>query len=163
MKVTFEKNNLSGNQATIHTLRKMRVLVNKYKKHPAFFQISPKIFFEIDGRDFERLFKKIYDFVLNTIRYQKDVFNIEVIKSPIRTLEQRFGDCDDMSILIMALGEFLGYQSRGVLVSNRKDRKFHHVFAQLRGSEIWYTLDPVEKVFTNKKIPLPGITAIMWE
>ena len=88
------------------------------------------------------------------MRYVRDIRDVETVQIPIKTLEYRAGDCDDMVTLLAALLESIGYETRFVAMGTRPGH-FQHVFleAQLPSGE-WMALDPTEPVRAGWRPPV---------
>lgn len=145
MTATLQTVNLDGNDAAVYTLDKIRELIEKYKTSPEIRVLYSNILKGIDGRDTDKIIRAVDDYAQKNIRYQKDIYEVETLQSPLRTLSLGFGDCDDFTIVIGTLLEGAGIPTRIVLVSIRPDRVFHHVFPQSYNGREWITVDPVEK------------------
>lgn len=53
--------------------------------------------------------KKVHDYITQNIKYVPDIFNVETLQSPLITLENKFGDCDDHVILFCTMLKSIGY------------------------------------------------------
>lgn len=51
----------------------------------------------------------IHKYIMNNIKYLPDIFNVETLQSPMITLENKFGDCDDHVILFCCMLKCIGY------------------------------------------------------
>ena len=159
MKAVLETVNLSGNEATRYTLKKMRELINQGKKSVKIRKLFSEMLSGIDGRNAAGVLSAVFHFVRNRIRYQKDIHEVETLQTPERTLELGFGDCDDQSILTASIIEAAGYPSRIVLVSNQPSGIFHHVFIQGFDGANWISMDTTENYYgTGYAAPLTAIT-----
>lgn len=157
MKAVLETVNLSGNEATRYTLKKMRELINQGKKSVKIRKLFSEMLSGIDGRNAAGVLSAVFHFVKNRIRYQKDIHEVETLQTPERTLELGFGDCDDQSILTASIIEAAGYPSRIVLVSNQPSGIFHHVFIQGFDGVNWISMDTTENYYgTGYAAPLTG-------
>ena len=95
--------------------------------------------------------------LVKNLKYIPDAKGIEIIHRPKHTLKRnvKYRDCDDKSIL---LGSFLYMKKipfRIVAVSNKPDKKIHHVLLQaiIKGQKV--ILDatyPRNKIFRYKPI-----------
>ena len=72
----------------------------------------------------------LQQYVQRTIRYTRDVNNVETIKFPAQTLSMGTGDCDDMAVLLATLAEAVGFPTRFAAVG-LSGEGFTHVLAQL--------------------------------
>ncbi len=96
----------------------------------------------------------LFNFVRNKVRYTRDVRGVETVQTPVKTLEYRAGDCDDMVTLLAALLESIGFETRFVAMGIVPGH-FQHVFleAQLPSGE-WMSLDPTEPVRAGWRPPV---------
>lgn len=63
----------------------------------------------LKGRDDMATLRNVWEFVRRNIAYQRDADGHEIIKSPGRTWQDRFGDCKSMSVKVASLLENLGF------------------------------------------------------
>jgi transglutaminase-like putative cysteine protease len=87
----------------------------------------------------------LYYFVCRNVRYQRDPLTVELVKTPMATLETGVGDCDDIATLLASMVLLCGSQARFVTVGFRRKWPFTHVFAEGLDPKTkrWVTLDPV--------------------
>lgn len=89
-----------------------------------------------------------YFYVVNNIRYTQDPNGVEMLQTPVATLEIEQGDCDDMCVLLASLLEALGHPTRFVAASfdATQPDTFSHVFLQTITPDCnrWLSLDPTE-------------------
>lgn len=96
--------------------------------------------------------KRLWQFVRTNIEYQKDKAGHEVIKSPGKTWEDRYGDCKSMSNFIASCLKNLGIPYRYRFTSYDKDKEIGHVYViAFLGSRI-VILDAVHHSF-NAEVP----------
>ena len=143
-------NNINAEQITEYTLREIKEIIKRYKTTPAIRILIGKILNGVDGRDFKNVLDRIIKFVKEKVRYQKDVNEIETLQSPLRTIQLGFGDCDDFTILLATLFEAAGYPVKLVLVSNRADKIFNHIFINVCGLDI----DLTENIIGKFNLPI---------
>ena len=95
----------------------------------------------------------LFNFVRNNIRYVRDIHQVETVATPVKTLEYSAGDCDDMVVLLSALLEAIGYETRFVAMGLQPGH-FQHVFLEARlPSGEWMALDPTEPVKAGWRPP----------
>jgi transglutaminase-like putative cysteine protease len=87
----------------------------------------------------------LHYFVCRHVRYQRDPLTVELVKTPMATLETGVGDCDDIATLLAAMVLLCGSEARFVTVGFRRGGPFTHVFCEGRDPKTkrWVTLDPV--------------------
>lgn len=85
----------------------------------------------------------VFSFVRDRVRYVRDPVNNEFIQAPLVTLELRSGDCDDKAVLLAALLNALGYQTRFKAVGPVVGI-LSHVFVEVLLNGSWIPLDSTE-------------------
>lgn len=125
------------------------------------------------SKDFQSEACACLAWVKGNIRYVRDMRSAELVHDPVTLLgypghlagdfrpcpEARAGDCDDMAILLSALLESIGHQTRFRAVAYRPD-KFVHVWTQDRIAGRWLDLEPTEPLACGSRVP-PGVTEIV--
>ena len=78
---------------------------------PKIQQLASKILEEYDvpSRDWEGETKAVFEWVRSNIRYTRDPEGLELFRKPMRTVQLKIADCDDMSILICSLLGTIGH------------------------------------------------------
>jgi len=66
----------------------------------------------IAGKDWHNEIDAIFTWVQRNIRYTRDTISADTYQKPLKTLEMRIGDCDDMTTLLGALYGSVGYPVR---------------------------------------------------
>jgi len=123
-------------------LKEMYSFVLKAIENPAFIEIARLITKDIFIHDANKIAREIYKFVKDNIRYTLDPEGIELLQSPLKTLECMCGDCDDHSILNAALNMAVGNKIRFVIVG--RDSVYEHVYIEVLTSSGWKASDTVE-------------------
>ncbi|MSQ55774.1 MAG: hypothetical protein EXR31_10450 [Betaproteobacteria bacterium] len=102
-------------------LRFMRAFAEDKARDPHIAQTATAILraANCDGRDLRRGWAVLLRWCQDHITYVNEP--AERIQSPQATLQLRFGDCDDLAILLLALGHALRWPARWVL--SGRDRK----------------------------------------
>jgi len=93
-----------------------------------------------DLRDVDRIAGAIYKWMVRTINYVRDPWDIERIQSPLVTLAQKAGDCDDHAILGAALLQSLGVQT-GFRIVSRTGAGYDHIYAVYHSPAGWKSFD----------------------
>ena len=96
----------------------------------------------------------LFQFVRDRIRYVRDVFDVETVAIPEKTLELGAGDCDDKVTLLAALLEAIGFETRYVALAWQPGR-FAHVILEAWSGGDWVALDPTESVGVGWRPPAP--------
>lgn len=124
----------------------MRSLVDAAVSDPAFVRQAIDIVRRVPAYDDVGEAYAVYQWVKHSIRYTKDPVTKEKLYPPQELLKIRAGDCDDISMLIGALGIALGYPARLITISAdaSNPQEFSHVYPELEvpaGSRQWIALD----------------------
>ncbi len=107
-------------------------ITRSVRRHPATGQP--------DLRDVDKIAGAIYSWMVRSINYVRDPWNIERIQSPDVTLRQKAGDCDDHAILGAALLQSLGVQT-GLRIVSRTGRAYDHIYAVYHSPDGWKSFD----------------------
>jgi transglutaminase-like putative cysteine protease len=85
----------------------------------------------------------LFDFVQNQVRYVQDVNGVETVQTPVVTLQNRAGDCDDKATLLAALLESIGHETRFKAVGFQYNA-ISHVYVETKIGTRWVPLDATE-------------------
>ena len=136
----------SGQRGTARTVRHMASLILEGAKDFSVRQKAIDILMAraVSPKDYLGEIKALFEWVQCNIRYTRDPFRVELLHSPMRMLELRAGDCDDMTILLGAMLESIGHPVRVVVVGPDPLRPglFTHVYAEVSLLGRWIPLDP---------------------
>ena len=139
-----------GKEGTLETLAAMRdLIVDSKLNNPAIRDKASEIVKPCAGHDFKHECEFLFNFCRDAIRYERDPRGVELLQTAARTLETRYGDCDDKTTLFCSLCESIGHKTRLVAVGFDDSPMFQHVFAQVMVNEDWVTADatPENKFF----------------
>ena len=126
------------------TLNLMRRLVREYKTALPIRQTALAVTNGLPQKDWMGEVRNLHAFVRDHIRYVRDVNGVETIQTPLRTLENEAGDCDDKSTLLASLLESIGYPTRFVAMAFRPG-KYSHVLPEVRVGRRWIPLETTER------------------
>lgn len=126
----------------LDTVQRMAALARKGSQSLPIRRLATKITAHVPSKDPKGELAAIYKWTRDRIRYRRDPVGIEWVQSPIRTVKERAGDCDDLATLIAALAQSLGHKTRFHTVGKTADRPSHVYAEAFTGSE-WIALDPV--------------------
>lgn len=137
---------LSGEAGTAQTVAVMRQLVDQAQADPQFVRFVVDLVRGVQAYDDMGEAEAIYRWVQTNIRYTKDPVSKEKLYPPQELLKIRAGDCDDISMLLGAMGLVLGYPARLATIGANPNspQEFSHVFVELEvppGSGQWLPLD----------------------
>lgn len=93
----------SGDAGVTDTLKLMAQLARQYKVNPTIRQTSARIVQSCPAKDELCEAGALQSWVRTNIRYVGDVLDVETVQTPDYTLSERYGDCDDQSVLLATL------------------------------------------------------------
>lgn len=118
----------SGDAGVTDTLRVMANLARQYKTDSLLRQTGARIVQVCPAKDDLCEIAALQSWVRSNIRYTGDVYETETIQTPLYTLQEMYGDCDDQAVLLATLlltvGFAAGYCALGV-----RGGPFSHVMA----------------------------------
>lgn len=136
----------SGEGATRATLRHMVDLVKEYKKDVGIGTLARQLIGGTLGatntKDYSGYVRALQHFVRDNIRYVPDVEGVEMLQTPVRTLQIRTGDCDDKSVLLASLLASIGLATRFIALAFNNG-PFSHVLTQVRLGTSWIPLETI--------------------
>lgn len=134
-----------GRASTHHTVRVMRQMVNAARIDPLMINQAVGMIHAVPAKDELAEISALFDFVLNHVRYTRDIAGLETLCDPRMTMIRQVGDCDDKATLLATLLECVGYPTRFVMASY-SGGDFEHVYLQVfvPHSGEWLDLDPTE-------------------
>lgn len=124
LEIKYQKS--EGDEGIYETVDLLIQLKNKFKANGQIRNFTIKLLPKT-GNDFDYA-KSIYNFIKDNIRYISDVYKIETIQTPILTLLNKGGDCDDISLLASAMLESIGIKTNYVIASYSPDQSFSHIY-----------------------------------
>jgi len=139
-----------GDVGVKETLRTMSKHARKGSVNPAIRALAGRIVrgsglgFLCAVKDFNCEANKLFTWVKKNIRWTRDVDGVETIQSPERTLDWKFGDCDDLSTLLAALALSIGIpvKFRAIAADTSRPNSFSHVYVLLNVNGQWIPADP---------------------
>lgn len=134
----------NGMRGVQQTIRQMRRLVVAGRIDPTIRQCATTLIFLAPEKADALEVSKLLDFVQKSIRYVRDVQDVETISTASKTLAQRLGDCDDQSVLLAALCESVGYRTRFIVTGYDDPSIMEHVYLQICVDDDWLDADPTE-------------------
>ena len=97
--------------------------------------------------DFRSQCLSIFDFILMNVRYVEDPGNVQMIKTPDRTLKDGYADCKSMSVLAASCLWCLGVpEVRLRFVSFSELPTYTHVYAVATKDGETIIVDPVDRL-----------------
>lgn len=137
-----------GDAGVEQTVRAMRNLIEQGKKDPVVHELAATILRSqgVPAFDWAGEARAIYNWVLQNIRFTRDVYGKETLHSAREIIRLGIGDCDDFTILICSLAATIGHATRIVTVAKTEDEgNFSHVFPQVCLDGEWISLDAARK------------------
>lgn len=135
----------SGNAGVFHTVALMRRYIDAGKISAPIIQAATSLVYLTPERDEQSEVIAIFNFVRDSIRYQRDVCGVETLCTPEMTLQRGVGDCDDKTALLCALLESVGYPTRLVMAAYTEPGKYEHVYCDVFLCGDWVSADPTER------------------
>lgn len=148
----------NGTAGIYQTLAAMRQMVNACKTDFAIRQAATSVVFLTPEKDEIAEVRALFEFVRDRIRYTKDIYGVETLSTPDKTLAGMVGDCDDQTTLLAAMLESVGYPTRFV-IAGYNGGEFEHVYLQVWMMGQWVGLDPTEPQPMGWEPPDPTIIA----
>ncbi|MCM8804730.1 MAG: transglutaminase-like domain-containing protein [Candidatus Omnitrophica bacterium] len=147
---------LDPSNFTDETLKIIVQLTNEQKKDLFIREYAENIVRYVPEKNFYKEIEVIFNFVKNHMRYTRDIYRIETIKTPLHHLKKiklrtiSFGDCDDHSILVATLLSSIGYKTRYAVIKTKYNNPmltFNHIYVEVLEplSKIWISLDATAK------------------
>ena len=122
----------------------MRRLVREYKTALPIRQTALALTNALPQKDWMGEVRALHSFVRDNIRYVRDINGVETVQTPLRTLENEAGDCDDKSLLVATLLETIGFPTRFVAMAFSPG-KYSHVLPEVKVGRRWIPLETTER------------------
>jgi Transglutaminase-like superfamily len=124
------------------TIKKMAELATAGAQTFPIRDLAVRITADVPSKQPRLELEALYRWVRDHVRYRFDPVDLEWVQSPARTVQQRAGDCDDLSTLLAALAGSLGHRWRFRTIGPTPQAQ-RHVAAEAFDGQTWVTLDPV--------------------
>lgn len=142
-----------------YTLNAMSKLTRQFKTDPDIIELARNIVRAVPEKNYFQEASAIQQWVRDNIRYVRDVADVETLATPIETLRQRSGDCDDKSLLAGSLLAAIGFPVRYVAWAFDAPDLFEHVYAEINmgrhRSGHWLGVETTEPVAIGWKPDSP--------
>jgi predicted transglutaminase-like cysteine proteinase len=139
---------LDGDAGTAQTIKLMDWAVDRACRDPLIRTIAGRLVRQLDPMNLAGQARAIWDWFTRSVRFVRDGVGQEVITDAAWTIQNGFGDCDDMVVALRGLLGAVGIVTRTVTVATNaaapgKPPQFSHVYleAQLEDGR-WIPLDP---------------------
>lgn len=133
-----------GMAGTSETLARMRAMVRAYRSNLNIRRAAASIVFLTPEKDDISECRALFEFVRDHVRYTRDIYDVETLSTPDKTLTGLIGDCDDQTVLLASLCEAVGYLTRFVVAGYSDPQQFEHVYMQVHCFDQWVNCDPTE-------------------
>ena len=137
-----------GDAGTAVTIQQMWRLIEQGKKNPLVREAALRIVQEarVPATNYTGEARAIFHWMLRNIRFTRDIRARETLHSPEEILRLRAGDCDDCTVLALALAQALGAEGRITTISTlppdqNGPAEFTHVYPSVFAGGRWHALD----------------------
>jgi hypothetical protein len=145
---------LPGAAGIVQTMGLMRAMTNQAIDHPIIRQHAARATEHVTRGHQKEQALAIGEWVRAKVRYVPDPLHKENLTNPATMAEaihqgkKVFGDCDDMSMLVAAMGKSIGLQP---IFHGVGREKFHHVYTEIAGVAIDPTVSFGVKPFDARR------------
>jgi len=121
------------------TVRAMSALACQGSRDPAIVALAH----DLRNSRVLKTLENVLAFAVHNVRYVLDPDDIELVQTPVRTLMDARGDCDDFSVLIAATLRACAIPVRFAVVKTPGHEFFNHVFPEASTDDgtTWLALD----------------------
>lgn len=117
---------------------------------------------QVRERDYQGELGAVFKYVRSNVRYIHDPHELDTYQRARRTVEMKAGDCDDMTILIGAMTQTIGYPLRLKVVAFEGD-EYEHIYP-LAGvppasPRRWISMDATVKNPLGWEVPRSEVSA----
>jgi transglutaminase-like putative cysteine protease len=127
------------------TLDAMVQLTRQYRTDLAVRKMAEQIIAGVPGKSWAGEAEAVQNWIRNNIRYTMDVADVETLKTPIALLYDRFGDCDDMSLLAGTMLSSIGHPVR-YIATGSDGANYDHVYIETKIGNKWVGVETTENV-----------------
>jgi hypothetical protein len=156
-----------GDAGTAITIAQMQRLIDEGSKDPAVHELAASILTSqrVRAFDFAGEARAIYNWVLRHIRFTRDIRGKETLHAARETIRLAIGDCDDFTILTLALAQSIGHRGRIVTVASdaRDPETFSHVYPEVAINGRWVALDAARRSPGFGKTPNNPFRKCVWD
>ena len=147
---------LPGGAAGVRaTLNAMARLTKIYRSTTPVRDLAERIIASVPEKDYTSEVVAVQSWVRDSVRYTRDVFDVETLKTPIETIRTLQGDCDDKALLTGALLQSIGFKVRYVAVGYGAPDEFDHVYLETMIGNHWIGVETTENVRLGWSPPAP--------
>jgi len=137
------------------SVKKIGELIQEGGHDPLIRQVAIRITSNIPSKSPTQEIAAIYQWIRRNIRFRYDPTGMEWLQTASRTLKERAGDCDCLTILIGSLCQSIGHKTLTRTVGSSKYAP-EHVSALVWDRKRWISCDPVLEGPGDTGADLPG-------
>lgn len=137
-----------GDAGTAVTVQQMWRLIEQGKKNPLLREAALRIVQEarVPATHYVGEARAIFRWTLQHIRFTRDIRARETLHSPEEILRLGAGDCDDCTVLVLALAQSIGLEGRITTISTlppdeNGPGEYTHVYPSVFANGRWFALD----------------------
>ena len=124
----------------------MARLVRQYRKNIQLRELALSLIQGLPGhKNWVGQIRALHAYVRDNVQYVRDVYGVETIATPLKTLEYMQGDCDDQAVLLASLLQAIGHPVRFVAIKQSTFGPYTHVYTETRVGNKWIPLETTEK------------------
>ncbi len=146
-----------GRAGTIQTAQAMRSLVRDYRRNPEIRALAMSLVGFLDQKDHAGEVNALFLYVRDSIRYLQDIYEVETLQTPDKTIQLAQGDCDDKATLLATLLESIGFRTVFKLTGYHGS-EFEHVYLYVEGPGVSLHLDATEPEPAGFEPPNPTVS-----
>jgi transglutaminase-like putative cysteine protease len=135
----FDRPIPGGMQGLRDTVRAMSALACQGSRDHAIIALAH----DLQNSRILKTLENVLAFAVHNVRYVLDPDGMELVQTPVRTLMDARGDCDDFSVLIAAILRAGSIPVRFAVVKTPGHEFFNHVFPEASTDDgtTWFALD----------------------
>ena len=152
-----------GNSGIRVSVGEINKLIKQYRKDYHTINLANRIVSSCRNKNYVCEINHIFDFVKSRIRYTRDPYRVELLRSPREVLRAGHGDCDCHTILLQSLLQAVGFPTRSMVIAGniKRPKRFSHIYAEVFVDDKWTPLDTtVERSYPGWRPRSYGITKI---
>jgi len=136
-----------GIMGTDQTVQQMKKVILASLGVQAVRLMAEELVAQVPARDKEGEVGAVYAFVRDQVRYTRDPKGLEYVQTPshlLKMIEERgqaYGDCDDKTVLGLALLKNLGYEVAIRVAGYRTQGVYTHVYGLVKLGHQWVPFD----------------------
>ena len=100
----------------------------------------------LEPRDYTGEYQALHAYVRDNIRFVRDTSGIELVQTPVITLQFGAGDCDNKSTLLASLLLSIGHTCAFAVIKTESGSYWDHVYVEVNYNGAWIPLETVRPV-----------------